>query len=253
MHHTPREEWHLDTQHIGRRVAFFDSLPSTNDLAHEWNEPGTAIVADAQTAGRGQYSRAWQSRPGCSLLMSVTLDPPPALARPVALIAWAAVAVADAILTLTALQATIKWPNDILLSGKKVCGILTETQRSSVVGIGLNLSQTAGDFAAEGLPAAMSLALASGPAIAAAPAVNVLLRKLDSEYERLLRGETVPLETEWKRRLGLLGRHVTFALTDGATVSGRLKEMGFDGIELEAGDGAFQVIAPEHVRAMSAA
>jgi len=246
----PRNVWTLDTRHVGRRVEWYDSLPSTNDLALARSEPGTAFVADVQTAGRGQYQRRWQSRPGCSLLASVCV---PRMARPAVSIAWTAVAVCETIADLTAQQARIKWPNDILLDGKKVCGILTETQSCTVIGIGLNLLQTVADFESETLPGATSLALATGASTDAATVLRRLLQKLDESFERIQSGELDRLERAWKSRLGLAGRHVSVTLDDGSTVGGRLQEFGFDGLELAAGDGAFQVIAPEHVRAMSPA
>src|SRR5262245_1276165 len=121
--HPPRETWQLDTAHIGRRVLIFDRLESTNATALELaaSEPdGLVVLADFQTAGRGQYGRLWQARPGSSLLMSVALRPPAELSRPVVLTALAGVAVGDAILALTGQQARIKWPNDLLVRGKKV-------------------------------------------------------------------------------------------------------------------------------------
>jgi BirA family biotin operon repressor/biotin-[acetyl-CoA-carboxylase] ligase len=249
----PRNILHFDTRHIGRRVLMYDSLPSTNDLAFALNEPGVAIVAEVQTAGRGQRGRDWKSRAGCSLLLSAIVAPPPELARSVILVAWAAVAVAKAIFDLTALATSIKWPNDLLLGSKKVCGILTEYQRHAIVGIGVNLNQTDDDFRADGLPEATSLALAAGSAFDPSAVLGIVLRKLDDEYERLFSGDRVALERDWKQRIGLLGRHVRIELSDGGSVSGRLKEMGFDGVELEHGDGAFEVLAPERVRHLNPA
>ena len=107
--------------------------------------------AAASTAAR------WQCRPGDGVLLSVLLFPPPALRRPAVLTAWAAVAVCETVRRLTGLPARIKWPNDVLLRGRKVCGILIEQGRGAVVGVGLNVRQTADDFAAAGLPSAASL------------------------------------------------------------------------------------------------
>jgi BirA family biotin operon repressor/biotin-[acetyl-CoA-carboxylase] ligase len=248
----PRETWRFDTRHVGRQVLVFDTVSSTNDVAAELaDDPrnaGVVVLADFQTAGRGQYGRVWESRPGCSLLMSVLLFPPPGLNRPVILTAWAAVAVGDAARQLTGVQTRIKWPNDLLARGKKVCGILIEQRRGTVVGVGLNLNQSAADFAAAGLPDASSLAIVVGLPIDPRAAAGVLVRRLDAEYDRLLAGERTALEADWKWRVGLLGRHVTAELADGSTASGRLREMGFDGLELEHGDGAFRVLTPETVR-----
>src|SRR6516165_10834563 len=139
-----------------KRILEFDTVVSTNTVALELaNDPanhGVVILAREQTAGRGQYGRSWLAPAGSSLLLSILLFPPPALRRPPLLTAWAAVSVCDLCHQLTGLPARIKWPNDVLIEGRKVCGILIE-QRStgvdsfaSVVGIGLNVTQNAGDF-----------------------------------------------------------------------------------------------------------
>src|SRR5262249_41160587 len=151
----PQETWHLETVRVGRRVLVFNELDSTNTTAAQLGSPedGQAIIAHFQTAGRGQYGRAWLARPSSSLLLSVVLRPPPELCRPVILTAFAAVAVADALQTLTGAQARVKWPNDLLVRGKKVCGLLIEQHAETVIlGIGLNLTQSAEEFAAGGLP-----------------------------------------------------------------------------------------------------
>ncbi len=260
--YTPRETWHFDTERVGRRVLVFDNVDSTNTrgaaLAEtEDDSDGLVLIADQQTAGRGQYGRVWQSRPGSSLLMSVVLRPPPELLRPVILTAWAAVAVAEAVLALTGAQARIKWPNDLLIRGQKVCGILIEQSGSTagvttVAGIGLNLNQTADEFAAAHLPAATSLGIVSGGLIDARTAAGVVIRKLDAEYMRLIRGERVVVEADWKWRVGLLDRHVVIEHPGGAVTTGRLRDMAFDGLEVENSDGFVHVVAPEsvaHIRA----
>jgi BirA family transcriptional regulator, biotin operon repressor / biotin---[acetyl-CoA-carboxylase] ligase len=251
----PRETWHLDTAHIGRHVFFFDHLESSNttaaELAAHDAEP-LVVIADYQTSGRGQYGRVWQARPGSSLLMSVALRPPPELCRPVILTAFTAVSVAEAIFALTGVQARVKWPNDLLIRGKKVCGILIESAAATVIGIGLNLTQTEEDFAGAELPDATSLGIVSGGSFDVATAANAVIRKLDSEYARLLAGERIAVEADWKWRIGLLGRQVNVELTDGTTMTGRLREMSFDGLELETGDRGCRTIVPETVRHITA-
>ncbi len=254
---TPRETWHFDTEHIGRRVLVYDAVDSTNtraaDLAQlDPDADGLVLIADQQTAGRGQYGRVWQSRPGSSLLMSVVLRPPAELRRPVILTAWAAVSVAEAVLSLTGVQARIKWPNDLLVRGKKVCGILIEqtgtgSEVVTVAGIGLNLNQTADEFARADLPDATSLGILSGGLIDARTAAGVLVRKLDLEYARLVAGERVAVEADWKWRIGLLGRQVVIEHLGGGTTLGRLRDMAFDGLEVEDADGVVRVVAPEMV------
>ncbi len=260
---TPRETWHFDTELIGRRVLVYDSVDSTLSLgaalaASEEDTDGLILIADHQSAGRGQYGRTWTSRPGSSLLMSVIVRPPTELRRPVILTAWVAVAIADAVKTLTGAQARLKWPNDLLVTEKKICGILIEQSSSAgalttIAGTGLNLTQTAEEFAQANLPSATSLGIISGGAIDTRAAAGVVIRKLDREYSRLCAGESSAVETEWKRRTGLLGRQVVIEHLGGASTTGRLRDMSFDGLELEDPAGFVSVVAPEsvaHVRAV---
>lgn len=250
----PREEWQFGTAHVGRRVLVFPEVDSTNSVAAAVAGPdadGLVLVAENQTAGRGRFGRVWQSRAGSSLLMSVVLFPPPELRRASVLTAWAAVAVGEAVYSLAGVQARIKWPNDLLVRGKKVCGILIEQGRAVVVGIGLNLNQTADEFTAAGLPDATSLSVIAGRPVDLHAAAGEVVRHLDAEYGRLLGGERVAVESVWKWRTGLLGHQVVIERTDGSTTAGRLREMSFGGLELELPGGEARVIVPEtveHVR-----
>ncbi len=247
----PRETWHIDTAHVGRTVLVFDSLESTSTTAAQLASHaagGVAVLAGFQTSGRGQYGRVWQARPGTSLLLSVVLRPPPELCRPVILTAFAAVAVAEAIYELTGIQARVKWPNDVLLRGKKVCGILIENATATVIGLGLNLNQAAEDFAGSDLPDATSLALVSPATYELRTVATCVLQHLDKEYARLLAGERVAVEADWKWRVGLLGRQVVIEFLDGSLLGGRLREMCFDGLEVDLQDGSTRVIVPELVR-----
>lgn len=260
------DEWNFSTIRIGRTVLVFDELASTSTTATELAGTGLAdgsvILARHQTAGRGRLGRVWQSRPGGSLLMSVLMFPPPELLRASILTAWAAVAVGEAAYTLTGVQPRIKWPNDLLVRGKKVCGILIERGQGSgpnqppshvVTGIGLNLNQTAEEFAAAELPDAASLAIVGGKPIELRAATEAVVQRLDAEYARLLGDERTAVEADWAWRTGLLGRSVVIERTDGTVVVGRMRAMGFAGLEVEAEDGSVQVIVPEavaHVRAV---
>lgn len=246
------EIWHLNTAHIGRQVLRFEQLESTNTTALELASQyphGFAVIADWQTAGRGQYGRVWQAPAASSLLMSVAVRPPTSLARPVILTALAGVAIGDAILQLVGVQTRIKWPNDLLVRGKKICGILIERHaETAVIGIGLNLRQTAEEFDALGLVGATSLRMISGQQIDIAQAAEAVLHCLDTEYGRFLQGEQVAIEADWKWRLGLLGRPVLAELTDGTTWAGRLLDISFEKVDLETGIGTIQHLVPERVR-----
>lgn len=249
------ETWHLPTRHLGRRVLVFDQLDSTNafaaGLALDPANDGVAVLAAAQTAGRGQYGRQWQCPAGQGVLLSVLLFPPPALRRPALLAAWAAVAVCATIDAEAGLQAQIKWPNDVLIGGRKVCGILIEQGQGTVAGIGLNVNQTAADFAAAGLPEATSLALCTGQTRDCRAVARRLLEQLDAEYTRLCQGDDATLEACWKWRTGLLGQPVVVETSTGE-VRGRLVELSWDGVDLQRADGARLRLAPEHVRHVSA-
>jgi BirA family biotin operon repressor/biotin-[acetyl-CoA-carboxylase] ligase len=251
----PTAEWPLPTRHVGRRVLYYDRLPSTlavaaalaGDPAHD----GTAVLAGEQTAGRGQYGRSWHCPPGAGVLLGVLLFPPPAARRPVVLTAWAAVGVAAAVRRLTGRRARVKWPNDVLLDGKKVCGILIESTAgvapTAVVGVGLNVTQSADSFAAAGLPAATSLAASTGRTFDADEVARVVLHDLDRAYGLILDGELDVLETRWAQLIGLIDRAVVAETADGTSHEGRLRALRFAGVEVETDAGVVR-LPPEAVR-----
>jgi BirA family biotin operon repressor/biotin-[acetyl-CoA-carboxylase] ligase len=250
----PIAEWSRPPRDIGRRVLYYDELPSAMTTAAAVGEPGVAVIAGEQTAGRGQYGRSWACPRGSGVLLAVVVAPPAAARRPAVLTAWAAVGVAECIQSLTSLQPRIKWPNDVLIDGKKVCGILIESAAgkamTAVAGIGLNVTQSAADFAAAGLPDATSLAASTGRTWKTASVAERLLDELDRTY-RLLDGGLTTLEARWANRLGLVGLHVTGELTDRTRLTGGLRSLSFDAVELD-GDGTVTRLAPEAVRHLAA-
>jgi BirA family biotin operon repressor/biotin-[acetyl-CoA-carboxylase] ligase len=247
---TPREEWQFDTWHIGCRVLVFDELDSTNELAGRQTEP-LAIIARHQTAGRGRFGRVWRSRPGSALLLSVAFQPPTEFRRASVLTVWAAVAVAEAVQRLSGLYAAIKWPNDLLVDGRKICGILIEQGAATVVGIGLNLNQTCEEFDAAGLPLAASLASLSGSEADWKAAAEAVLRSLDEEYESLL-ADRSRVEEKWRTRTGLMDREVDLERSDRSRLQGTLRGLTFDEVELETAFGERVRLAPEAVEHITA-
>jgi BirA family biotin operon repressor/biotin-[acetyl-CoA-carboxylase] ligase len=247
---TPRETWTLDTRRLGRRVLVFDRLDSTStvaaNLAASADNDGLAVLADEQTGGRGQHGRTWTCPAGSGVLLSVLLFPPPELRRAPILTAWAAVSVAETILELTGFKARIKWPNDVLIDGRKVCGILIEQGRGTIAGIGLNVNQSAETFAAAGLTEAASLAVFTGERRDCAAVARRLLRHLDEQYDALCNGDMTTLDAKWKGCLGLLGKEVVAECTDGRRV-GRLRELTWDRVELARPDGGVERLRPEAV------
>ena len=259
----PRETWRFGTERIGRRILVYDHVDSTNTLAMtlaqtEPDADGLVVVADHQVAGRGQYGRVWVSRPGSSLLMSAVIRPPAELRRPVILTALATVAVAKTVRALTGVEPVIKWPNDLLVRSKKVCGILIEqsstaTGMTTVAGIGLNVAQTADEFAQANLPDATSLTAIAGKPLDTRTAAKLVTESLDREYSRLLTGERAGVEADWKQRTELVGRRVAIEHFGGEISVGHLRDMAFDGLEVEDANGVTRVLVPEsvsHIRAV---
>src|SRR5262249_49879421 len=146
------------------------------------------------TAGRGQHGRTWQCPAGSGVLMSVLLFPPLSLRRPVLLTAWAAVSVCDTICQVARLHGQIKWPNDVLVDGRKVCGILIEQANGTVAGIGLNVNQSAPQLARAGLPSAGSLACFTRKRLDCNEVARALIKQLDREYGALCQGNFRGLE-----------------------------------------------------------
>jgi BirA family biotin operon repressor/biotin-[acetyl-CoA-carboxylase] ligase len=164
--------------------------------------------------------------------------------------AWAAVSVCETILACTGLQAKIKWPNDVLLRRRKVCGILIEQARGTVVGIGLNVNQSPESLHAAGLPDAGSLAHFTSSPLDWKTVARQLIGRLDEEYDRLCAGDRATLEACWKWRCGLLGKEVQVECHD-ALHRGRLLDMTWEGLVLQSPGESTRLILPEAVKHVS--
>ncbi len=185
-----------------------DVLSSTQKKAHELandNAPeGTLVVADKQTAGRGRMSRVWHSQEGTGIWMSLILRPDIPLQKTPQLTLLAAVAVVQGIEEATGLQTDIKWPNDILIHGKKAVGILTEMQaeedrvRSVIIGTGINVNQEADDFPEELKEIATSLSLAAGEKIDRASVMQHILLSFEKRYRDYLTHGFTPIKLLWE-------------------------------------------------------
>lgn len=258
----PSTRWTLATRHLGWEVRVFDAIESTNayalTLTHDPTLHGLVALARSQSAGRGQFGRTWTAPPDSSVLMSVLVFPPEPLRRPAVMVAWAAVAVCDVLERVAAIDAAIKWPNDILVGGKKLCGFLVQQRTTghadeplaSVVGIGLNVTQTADDLLAAGLPDAASMSSVAGKPFQVDAVARSVIYHLDEAYERLLAGDLSTLESLWQYRLGLLGKPVLAELADGSTRPGVLLDVGFGGVTLRDGVNVVR-LAPEAIRHLS--
>jgi BirA family biotin operon repressor/biotin-[acetyl-CoA-carboxylase] ligase len=179
---------------LGSEILHFDSLPSTNDRARDLAlagaAEGTVIVAGRQTAGRGRLGRAWSSPAGEGLYLSIILRPEVRPANASVITLAAAVAVAETLSLDFGARADIKWPNDVLVAGRKICGILVESAiegdriQHAILGIGVNLAQE--DFPEEIRQSATSLLKETGKRVAPGEILEPLFERLDRRYRQSL-------------------------------------------------------------------
>jgi BirA family biotin operon repressor/biotin-[acetyl-CoA-carboxylase] ligase len=207
---------------IGRDIHVFQETTSTNDIvekmAHDGVEEGVVVFAEAQTKGRGRLGRPWLSPPRKGLWFSILLRPdmrPQAATR---FVVAAAVALSRSIRRQTGLQPEIKWPNDILLRGKKVAGILTELSaeldhvKHIILGIGVDVNLEAREFPADFRQTATSLKMEAGEEVNRAALAAAMLTALDYDYGRICDGQFAAVANEWERQCTTLGRRVTIRL-----------------------------------------
>jgi len=212
-----RSQMH-QTAAVGREIRWFASLDSTNtDLkqrALEGAPDGTAVIADCQTAGRGRMDRSFHSPAGKGIYLSVLLRPdlPPEQLLPVT--ALAGVAVCAAVERVSGVRPGLKWPNDPVLGNKKLCGIMTELVMdpergaSVVLGIGLNVLQTAEDFTPDVAEIATSLLMELGRPVDRAALAAALMEELDRVYAALKAGDLTAYLAAYRRDCVNIGRQV---------------------------------------------
>lgn len=207
----------LKTRVIGRDIHLFSEVASTNTLAMEMASAGapegTVVIAEAQSGGKGRLGRKWISPKG-NLYLSVVLRPTIPTHKAPLITLMGAVATASAIRTTCALKAGIKWPNDILISGKKVSGLLTEMSaeqdriRHIVLGIGLNVNMEMGELPPEVRGLTTTLAGEAGARIDRTALLQQILRDIEYWYLKFVNHEADILE-EWKKLNLTIGNRVT--------------------------------------------
>lgn len=230
----------LKTNFVGQHVIYFPRLSSTMDAARqaarEGAAEGTLVIAEEQTAGRGRAGRTWFSHRG-GLAYSIILHP--VLPQLSSLIMIASLAVAHSIESLTPLHAGIKWPNDVLINGKKVCGILIENALKgagvdfSIVGVGLNVNGAPPTLSPPAIPAT-SLSNETGKEIPRLRILYRLMEETEQLYTRVVAGNS--LVNEWRHRLVTLGQQVQVGI-DGITITGIAEDVEEDGSLLLRGAG----------------
>jgi len=214
---------HLDTDRFGRSMRGAETVGSTNTAAADWAREGapdgSVFVTEYQSAGRGQHGRAWTAKKGQNLMFSVVLRPALEADRLGLITIAASVAVAEAIEDFVSPQrAALKWPNDVLLEGRKTCGMLLESALSGqqaagavVLGVGLNVNQT--EFPDELADTATSLRLAAGRAVPRGPLCARLLRRLEARYDTVQANGIHAVRDAFHDRLASLGEPTTLRVS----------------------------------------
>ena len=211
-----------------REIRCFEEIDSTNTylkkLAMTGAPHGTAAVADSQTAGRGRMDRVFQSPKGKGIYLSVLLRPdlPPQKLLPVT--ALCGVGVCRAVERVCGIRPQLKWPNDPVVNGKKLCGILTEMSLEGetgrlqylVLGVGLNVAQTAADFTPDVAAMATSVNEAAGSNVSRAALIAAMLEEIDALYDALCRDDTAAYLAEYRARCVNLGKTVQLIRPDGS-------------------------------------
>lgn len=238
---------------FGRPLRFFEEIGSTNTEALAWAKKGApegaVVVTDHQTQGRGRWGRSWSSAPGKLLQFSLVLRPAMEPGHLGLVTTALGVACAEAIEQLCEVQPTIKWPNDVRIGGRKVAGILVETELAGssvevvVAGMGINVGWSADEVPEELRETTTSLTLA---AEGQPPDRPRLLGAILSAFEGRYRGipaRSDGLVREASARSDVLGRDVTVALATDETVSGRALRLSPLGeLELET-DGGIRALS----------
>jgi len=208
----------LSTRVVGRRMQCFASVDSTNlraaELAEQGGEDGTVLIAEEQTLGKGRLGRSWASPRGVNLYTSLLLRPaiPPLTAPQLTFVA--ALAVVEAISRTSTLTASVKWPNDVLVNGRKVAGILSEMRAESdrvhyvILGVGVNLNMTRDQFPAELRYPASSLLIEGGRAVSRSAFARCFLEAFEAFYRRFLDEGFDAIRPDWDACCAMVGSRV---------------------------------------------
>lgn len=226
----------LHTKIIGKEIFSFDSIDSTNTFAKtltaDESHDGTLIIAEEQTQGRGRFNRKWQSETGKNLIFSVIIQPISQLENIGLLPICTGGTIAKAIEQYLDLNVECKWPNDILIGGKKICGILIESfslNKSTnrfILGIGVNVNQEI--FSEDIIKTATALKLVSGKTVDRIKLLIKILTSLDEMYLNIQKGNFDLSLNEWLLRSSIFGKDITVIQMD-KEIRGKAVRLDNDG------------------------
>jgi BirA family biotin operon repressor/biotin-[acetyl-CoA-carboxylase] ligase len=245
----------LDTDRFGQSMRGFETVDSTNTRAADWAREGASegsvVVTEYQSEGRGRHGRTWDAQKGQNLMFSVVLRPTLDADRLGLLTVAASVAVAEAIDEFVSPhRAALKWPNDVLLEGRKTCGMLLESSISGgqaadvvILGLGLDVHQMA--FPDALADTATSLRLTTGRSVPRMSLFAHILSRLETRYDAVQSGGEASVRDAFHDRLSHRGDTVTFHVPDtGNTLSGTVRGITETGaLRLDTPDGPIVVHA----------
>ncbi len=217
--------FHLNTKDIGRKLDVFSQIDSTNNylkLHAAELDHGHTVVADSQTAGRGRRGRSFSSPPTSGVYLSILLHPTLPLERINLITIGAAVAICHAIEEVAAFTPTLKWVNDVLMDGKKLCGILTEAAVEAetgalsyaIVGIGINVHHPEGGYPPELRHIAGCLEEFSAQTVQRNLLVAHFLNHMERCYQLIATGDTAALITDYRSYMHFLGQEIRVIAND---------------------------------------
>lgn len=242
----------LKTKRFGRKLHLLDVIPSTQDelrrLAEQGAEEGTLVIAEQQTSGRGRMGRHWVSPSGKGVWMSLLLRPSVPLQMTPQLTLLAAVALSRAISREVPVEIGIKWPNDLLVGGKKISGILLESAaederlRYVVVGLGISVNLEAEDYPEELLEKVVSLKMASGNTINRSDLIATILDEFERLYDLYMEQGFAPIRSLWEAHSVTLNNE-TLLYTPQGPIQGIPRGLdGTGGLQVEMKDGSYRTI-----------
>jgi len=241
----------LETKAFGRAIHYFKEIESTNtkakELAYAGASEGTLVIAERQTGGRGRREREWFSPYG-GICFSLILRPQISPLEISRITLLAGVSAVQAIEKISGFESEIKWPNDVLVNGKKVVGILTEMETEAdtihfvVLGIGINANIEAADFPQGLRESATSLRIILGKKVDRRQLAGYLLKKLEDNYNQLENNNFSDILRSWKRSSAILGFRVRVE-TVGRAIEGKAVDVNDQGaLIVETDSGATETI-----------
>ena len=251
----------LNSKIVGTSIETFSALDSTNIYARQAgendSEQGLVVLADQQTAGRGRLGRSWVSPSGVNIYCSVLLRPQIPVQEAPQLTFLSAVSVAETIEKCCGLKAQVKWPNDVLVDGLKIAGLLNEMSAETerihfvVLGMGINLNITADQLPERQNYPATSVLLLTGKQVDRCAFVTELLQTLDGYYNELLNQGFTPIRKRWEERCNIMDQQVRVEQGDVVQV-GTVVGLDSDGsLLLQTEDGDVKKIVSGDVKPLT--